>query len=67
MSAACQGDGHSLQAYCATRVKRLMLHWCKPSALEVEKLFQLGAISFRFGRKAGGQLTTAQVTGFALG
>jgi len=46
MSAACQGEGRSLQAYCATRVNPLMLHWCEPSALEMEKLFQLGAISF---------------------
>jgi hypothetical protein len=67
MSAACQGVGRSLQAYCATRVNPLMLHWCKPSVLEMEKLFRLGAICFRFGRLAGGQLTTAQVTGFALG
>ncbi|OMQ41046.1 hypothetical protein BKX96_04440 [Pseudomonas putida] len=60
MSAACQGEGRSLQAYCATQVKRSMLHRCKPSVLEMEKLFRLGAICFRSRRMQGAALRGAE-------
>ncbi|MNG17521.1 hypothetical protein D3C84_1015150 [compost metagenome] len=62
MSAACQGEGRSLQAYCATQVKRLMLHWCKPSVLEMEKLFRLGAICFRSYWMQGAALRGAELS-----
>ena len=33
LSAACMSIGRSLQACCATRVKRLLVHGCKSSVL----------------------------------
>jgi hypothetical protein len=37
-----------------------MLHWCKPSVLEMEKLFRLGAICFRSYWMQGAALRSAE-------